>query len=100
VDILKIDQSFVPEIETDPSVAAIAEAITSLAHVLGLTVVAEGVETAGQRDEILAVGCDAAQGYFYARPMPAPAFAAILAAGGADAGAFLPLVAVVDLQGA
>jgi EAL domain-containing protein (putative c-di-GMP-specific phosphodiesterase class I) len=44
------------------TVAAIAEAITRLAHVLGLSVVAEGVETAGQRNGIVAVGCDSAQG--------------------------------------
>ncbi|MDX6204237.1 MAG: hypothetical protein QOF39_294 [Frankiales bacterium] len=99
VDILKIDQSFVPEIETDPSVAAIAEAITSLAHVLGLSVVAEGVETAGQRDEILAVGCDSAQGYFYARPMPAPAFAAMLLTSEVADGPFLPLPPLAHGQG-
>ena len=90
VDILKIDQSFVPEIETDPSVAAIAEAITRLAHVLGLSVVAEGVETAGQRDEILAVGCDSAQGYFFGRPMPAAAFVEMLCPDPVGVGPYLP----------
>jgi EAL domain-containing protein (putative c-di-GMP-specific phosphodiesterase class I) len=100
VDILKIDQSFVPEIETDVTVAAIAEAITRLAHVLGLTVVAEGVETAAQRVEILAVGCDAAQGYFYARPMSAGAFAAMLATSPSGEGPFLPLVQIAERQGA
>ncbi len=99
VDILKIDQSFVPEIETDPSVAAIAEAITRLAHVLGLAVVAEGVETVGQRNEVLTVGCESAQGYFFARPMPAGAFEEMLGAGDAGVGTFLPLEASAPEQG-
>jgi diguanylate cyclase (GGDEF)-like protein len=100
VDILKIDRSFVPEIETDLTVAAIAEAITRLAHVLGLSVVAEGVETAGQRNGIRAVGCDSAQGYFYARPMPADAFSAMLAAGSTAGGTFLPEIPLRVSRGA
>src|SRR5205085_10879912 len=78
VDILKIDRSFVPGIETDASVAAIAEAITRLAHVLGLSVVVEGVETPAQHKQILTVGCDSAQGYYYARPLTAATFAGLL----------------------
>ena len=46
-------------------------AVTNLAHVLGLSVIAEGVETDDQRNEVSAIGCESAQGYFYARPMPA-----------------------------
>jgi EAL domain-containing protein (putative c-di-GMP-specific phosphodiesterase class I) len=61
--------------------------------------VAEGVETAGQRDEILAVGCDSAQGYFYARPMPAPAFAAMLLTSEVADGPFLPLPPLAHGQG-
>ncbi len=49
----------------------IITAITTLAHVLGLTVVAEGVQTPGQHRQLRAVGCDLAQGYLYARPVSA-----------------------------
>jgi EAL domain-containing protein (putative c-di-GMP-specific phosphodiesterase class I) len=50
-----------------------------LAHVLGLEVTAEGVETQCQCDEVNAIGCENAQGYFYARPMPASAIGVLLA---------------------
>jgi len=78
VDILKIDQGFVGTIGRDPAGAAIVAAVTNLAHVLDLSVVAEGVETLEQRNEIIAVGCDSAQGYFYARPMSAPKLVSLL----------------------
>ena len=52
--------------------------MTNLAHVLDLTVTAEGVETQGQRDAVLAMGCDFAQGYYYAKPMQASALRAWL----------------------
>lgn len=71
VDMLKIDQSFIAEIGRDPAGSAIVAAVTNLAHVLGLTVTAEGVETEQQRDEVIAIGCDHAQGFFYAQPMSA-----------------------------
>jgi diguanylate cyclase (GGDEF)-like protein len=73
VHIVKIDQGFIADIGTAPRAAAIVAAVTNLAHVLGLTVTAEGVETEVQRDEVRAIGCESAQGYFYARPMPAAA---------------------------
>jgi diguanylate cyclase (GGDEF)-like protein len=71
IDIVKIDQSFIADIGEAPTGGAIVAAVTNLAHVLGLQVTAEGVETAVQRDEVRAIGCEAAQGYFYARPMAA-----------------------------
>jgi diguanylate cyclase (GGDEF)-like protein len=74
IDIVKVDQSFVADIDQAPGVEAIIAAVTNLAHALGLTVTAEGVETQRQRDEIAAIGCDCAQGYFYARPMSAAMF--------------------------
>jgi len=70
LDQLKIDQSFVRDVLTDPNDAAIARTILSLARSLDLSVVAEGVETAGQRDFLLACGCRAFQGYFFGRPVP------------------------------
>jgi diguanylate cyclase (GGDEF)-like protein len=68
---LKIDRSFVKDLETKADARAVVEAVVKLAHALNLTVVAEGVETLGQRDIVLKLGCDELQGFFYARPMRA-----------------------------
>ncbi|MDP3714791.1 MAG: EAL domain-containing protein, partial [Burkholderiales bacterium] len=74
IDRLKVDQSFIHEVTTDPSDAALTRAIIALAHNLGIPVVAEGVETREQRDFLVQAGCDEAQGYFYGRPVPAAEF--------------------------
>ena len=70
LDQLKIDQSFVRDVLTDPNDAAIAKTIVALGQSLQLGVIAEGVETAQQRDFLSASGCHAYQGYFYSRPLP------------------------------
>ena len=66
---LKIDQSFVRDVLSDGKDAAIARTVLTLGHSLGLNVVAEGVETEGQRDFLLANGCTLFQGYFFGRPV-------------------------------
>ncbi|MCT9810998.1 EAL domain-containing protein [Acidovorax sp. Be4] len=68
---LKIDRSFVKDLETSEDARAVVGAVVKLAHALGLRVVAEGVETSGQRDVLLGMRCDELQGFFFARPMPA-----------------------------
>jgi diguanylate cyclase (GGDEF)-like protein/PAS domain S-box-containing protein len=74
IDYLKIDQSFVRNMVTNPGDHAIAEAIIVMAHKLGMKVVAEGVETVEQRDMLRAAGCDFGQGYLFARPMDSAEF--------------------------
>ncbi|HEY8719053.1 putative bifunctional diguanylate cyclase/phosphodiesterase [Pengzhenrongella sp.] len=71
---LKIDRSFVMTMTEDPSNALIVRSIVDLGHNLGLTLVAEGVETAGALDALAAFGCDVAQGYLFSRPLPVAAF--------------------------
>jgi diguanylate cyclase (GGDEF)-like protein len=68
---LKIDRSFIQDLETSADARAIVKAVIELAHALGLEVVAEGVETAGQAAELRARRCDKLQGFLFARPMPA-----------------------------
>ncbi|HUY64638.1 MAG TPA: EAL domain-containing protein [Acidimicrobiales bacterium] len=70
LDILKIDKGFVDDLGTDPGGADIVAAVVTLAHSLGLVVIAEGVETERQFDELYRLGCDFAQGYLFSRPLP------------------------------
>ncbi|MFG6431723.1 putative bifunctional diguanylate cyclase/phosphodiesterase [Roseateles sp. LYH14W] len=72
---LKIDRSFIQDLETSADARAIVRAVIELAHALGLEVVAEGVETEGQAAVLRAKRCDKLQGYLFARPMPADALA-------------------------
>jgi diguanylate cyclase (GGDEF)-like protein/PAS domain S-box-containing protein len=71
VDVVKIDRSFIVDIDTDPRELAIVRAVTDLGHALGLTVLAEGIETDAQQAELRAIGCDIGQGFHFARPVPA-----------------------------
>jgi predicted signal transduction protein with EAL and GGDEF domain len=80
---LKLDRSFVRDIEHDPNDAAICTATIQMAHSLGLAVVAEGVETEVQLNFLRGLGCDIVQGYFISRPMPGPACEGFVQAGSA-----------------
>jgi len=81
VDKLKLDKSFVDDILTDPDDLAISRAVIAMAHGLRLTVVAEGVETAGQLDMLREMGCDLIQGYYYSRAVAPETFARMLLEG-------------------
>ncbi len=69
IDVLKIDKSFVETIDTSPQQWALVDGIVRLAHTLGLEVIAEGIETATQRDLLRDMGCRLGQGYLFARPI-------------------------------
>jgi diguanylate cyclase (GGDEF)-like protein/PAS domain S-box-containing protein len=71
VDEVKIDQSFVAQLGSDPADAAIVAAVVRLGHALGVSVVGEGVETEAQLEELRGLGADAAQGFWFAPPQPA-----------------------------
>jgi diguanylate cyclase (GGDEF)-like protein len=70
-DTVKIDQSFVREMETEPKAAAIVKTVVALGRILDLTITAEGVETAAQARILRDAGCDRAQGFLFGRPLPA-----------------------------
>jgi EAL domain-containing protein (putative c-di-GMP-specific phosphodiesterase class I) len=77
IDILKLDKTFVDGVARGGTDAALARAIIALGDTLHLRTVAEGVEHAQQRDELLALGCELAQGYLFARPLDAHAIAVL-----------------------
>ena len=84
LDQLKIDQGFVRDILVNPDDAAIAKTVISLASSLELGVIAEGVETAAQRDLLAQMGCHAYQGYLFGRPLPITDFESLVAQQGAS----------------
>jgi len=81
IDVLKIDRSFMETLNKPDGTRPIIEAVLSMAHTLGMTVVAEGVETAEQLKTLDQCGCDVIQGYFFSRPVVAERAAVILEAG-------------------
>ncbi len=80
IDFVKIDQSFVRHLSANSTELALCRAIVVMAHALDMRVIAEGVETAQQRDLLASVDCDYVQGYLYAQPMLAPDFEAFVVA--------------------
>ncbi|WP_246180278.1 EAL domain-containing protein [Marinobacter changyiensis] len=79
IDYLKIDPSFIQNLESDSNDLVLSEAIVIMAHKLGLKVIAEGVETEAQRQLLLSIGCDYGQGYLFSRPLPASKFEQLIA---------------------
>ena len=80
LDFLKIDKSFVYNLEYDAANVALCEAIIVMAHKLGLRVIAEGVETRQQAELLKRAGCDFAQGFLFGHAVPAPEFEHMLRA--------------------
>ncbi|MGH9005197.1 MAG: EAL domain-containing protein, partial [Acidimicrobiia bacterium] len=70
IDVLKLDRSFIEHIADEVEARTVVQAVIRLGHDLGLTVVAEGVEDEAQQRWLQQWGCDAAQGFLFARPMP------------------------------
>jgi EAL domain-containing protein (putative c-di-GMP-specific phosphodiesterase class I) len=81
VDILKIDRSFVERLLNGSNEAALVRTIIALARILGLRTIAEGVDDDRQRKQLVNLGCDAAQGFLFGRPMPAREIAPLIEAG-------------------
>ena len=93
IDVVKIDQSFIQDLTTDPNGAAIARSIIVMAHNLKLRVIAEGVETEEQLEFLKKRRCDEMQGYLFSKPAPAEAFEEMLRRGGRTSRARRPVEA-------
>ncbi len=87
LDVLKIDRSFISDVDTDPDSSTLVNIIITLGHSLGHQVLAEGIESEDQRAYLSRQGCDLAQGFHLGRPIPATEFAAHLRARGDAAAA-------------
>jgi len=84
VTLVKIDRSFITKIATDAQDAVLVRLIIDAAHSLGMRVCAEGIENASQAGQLIAMGCDSAQGWFFGRPQPASAVLTQILAGFTD----------------
>jgi EAL domain-containing protein (putative c-di-GMP-specific phosphodiesterase class I) len=79
VDAVKVDRAFVDGLGDDPHDSALVAAIVAMASALNLEVTAEGVETQSQLDNLMLLGCERAQGFYLARPMPAEEMTRLIA---------------------
>lgn len=93
VDSIKIDRAFVAKLGHDPVSTKIMTSMIHLAHTLAMTVVAEGVETMDQREELAGLGCDSSQGFYFARPMSAGAVSKLIKSSPSEGALFLPVAA-------
>jgi len=96
VDVVKIDKGFVADIGRDVASDAIVVAVVDLAHVLGLAVVAKGVETREQSVEVANLPCEFSQGYYFGRPMSAEALESLMGKASAGANPLLPVLAAAS----
>jgi diguanylate cyclase (GGDEF)-like protein/PAS domain S-box-containing protein len=81
VDMIKVDRSFIQGVEEETKDAAITANLVTLAHALGVVAIAEGIESGGQLAALRNLGCDLAQGFLFARPLPADEVRALLSGG-------------------
>ncbi len=95
IDVVKIDPSFVREIDHDTVQSAIVSTVVALSKAMGSTTVVEGVETLAQVEELASLGCDVAQGYYFARPASAAAFSTMLTASAAGCAGGQPDLRIV-----
>ena len=98
IDVLKIDRAFVDALGDDAEDFAIVTAIISMGAALGVTVVAEGVEAEGQASQLRALGCELAQGYLFAQPLPAEQAAELLRSANARGDGGIPMLAFDPLD--
>ena len=82
IDVIKIDRSYVQDVEHDPDAARLLQAVLALVSTLGLACVAEGVETEGQAARLADLGCSNGQGYLFSRPVPIQELARSARSGG------------------
>ena len=78
---IKIDQSFVRDIDQDPVKSAIVSAVVALSRAIGATTVVEGVESLHELEQLASLGCDLGQGFYFSRPLPASSFDELLRSG-------------------
>ncbi len=78
IDYLKIDRSFISNLDSESNDRILCEAVITMAHRLGMKVIAEGVETDSQKDLLMDMGCDFGQGYFFSKPLPVDQFETFL----------------------
>ena len=90
IDMLKVDRTFIAKLTSDPSSLQIVAAIIGLAHDLQIGVVTEGIETAQQHQDVVALGSDRCQGFYFAKPMPAVSLADLIGNRVVDSGHPLP----------
>jgi EAL domain-containing protein (putative c-di-GMP-specific phosphodiesterase class I) len=83
LDYLKIDRSLVNDVGSDAGASNLARAVVRLGHTMGLAIIAEGIEEQSEADILRQAGCELGQGYLFARPVPARAFAELLSSGAA-----------------